>query len=71
MKKEIDKPFENYLTRPKPARIFELNANSSMHIGCVNIPENELLNYANTGEVLIKNNKCAQKLDWGPFTYIF
>lgn len=70
MKKEIDKTFENYLTHPKPARIFELNANSSMHVGYVNVPENELLNYANTSGVLIKNNECAQKLDWGPFTYL-
>lgn len=70
MKKEIDKPFENYLTKPKPARIFELNAKSSMHVGYVNVPENELLNYANTGGVLIKNNEYASKLDWGPFTYL-
>ena len=70
MNKEIDKPFENYLTKPKPARIFELNANSSIHVGYVNVPENELLNYANTGGVLIKNNEYASKLDWGPFTYL-
>ena len=70
MNKEIDKPFENYLTKPKPAHIFELNANSSMHVGYVNVPENELLNYANTGGVLIKNNEYASKLDWGPFTHL-
>lgn len=70
MKKEIDKPFENYLTRPKPARIFELNAKSTMHVGYVNVQENELLNYANTSGVLIKNNEYASKLDWGPFTYL-
>lgn len=70
MKKETDKPFENYLTCPKPARIFELNANSSMHVGYINVPENELLNYTNTGGVLIKNNEYASKLDWGPFTYL-
>lgn len=68
MNKEMDKPFENYLTKPKPARIFELNTKSSMHAGYINVPENELLNYANTGGVLIKNNEYASKLDWGPFT---
>lgn len=70
MKKDIDKPFKNYLTKPKPARIFELNANSSMHVGYINVPETELLNYANTGGVLIKNNEYASKLDWGPFTHL-
>lgn len=70
MKKEIDKPFQNYLTHPKPARIFELNANSSMHVGYINVPETELLNYTNTGGVLIKNNEYASKLDWGPFTHL-
>lgn len=70
MKKETDKPFQSYLTKPKPARIFELNEKSSMHVGCINVPETELLNYANTGGVLIKNNEYASKLDWGPFTYL-
>lgn len=64
----MNKPFENYLTKPKPARIFELNEKSSMHVGYINVPENELLNYANTGGVLIKNNEYTSKLDWGPFT---
>lgn len=41
-----------------------------MHVGYINVPENELLNYANTGGVLIKNNEYASKLDWGPFTHL-